>query len=85
MSVLYVVLPIALLLLAGAIAAYAWAARRGQFDDLKTPAIRALHDDDLPHPNSPQRITGRTLGVLSFPALHRPTDQGAKARTERPD
>lgn len=45
MSVLYVVLPIALLLLAGAIAAYAWAARRGQFDDLKTPAIRALHDD----------------------------------------
>ncbi|HOX20266.1 MAG TPA: cbb3-type cytochrome oxidase assembly protein CcoS [Gemmatimonadales bacterium] len=46
MSVLYVVLPIALLLLAGAIAAYAWAARRGQFDDLKTPAIRALHDDD---------------------------------------
>ena len=48
MSVLYVVLPIALLLLAGAIAAYAWAARRGQFDDLKTPAIRALHDDATP-------------------------------------
>lgn len=48
MSVLYVVLPIALVLLAGAIAAYAWAARRGQFDDLKTPAIRALHDDDHP-------------------------------------
>ena len=48
MSVLYVVLPIALLLLAGAIAAYAWAARRGQFDDLKTPAIRALHDADPP-------------------------------------
>jgi cbb3-type cytochrome oxidase maturation protein len=47
-SVLYVVLPIALVLLAGAIAAYAWAARRGQFDDLTTPAIRALHDDDLP-------------------------------------
>jgi cbb3-type cytochrome oxidase maturation protein len=45
-SVIYVVLPIALVLLAGAIAAYAWAARRGQFDDLKTPAMRALHDDD---------------------------------------
>ncbi len=50
MSVLYVVLPIALLLLAGAIAAYAWAARRGQFDDLTTPAVRALHDDDPPLP-----------------------------------
>lgn len=46
MSVIYLVLPIALLLLAGAVAAYAWAARRGQFDDLETPAMRALHDDD---------------------------------------
>ncbi len=46
MSVIYVVLPIAMLLLAGAIAAYAWAARKGQFDDLETPAMRALHDDD---------------------------------------
>ena len=54
MSVLYVVLPIALLLLAGAIAAYAWAARRGQFDDLKTPGIRALHDDD-PTPKAPTK------------------------------
>jgi cbb3-type cytochrome oxidase maturation protein len=47
-SVIYVVLPIALVLLGGAIGAYAWAARRGQFDDLKTPALRALHDDDAP-------------------------------------
>jgi cbb3-type cytochrome oxidase maturation protein len=47
-SVLYVVLPIAMLLLAGAIAAYAWAARKGQFDDLETPAMRALHDDEKP-------------------------------------
>ena len=53
MSVIYLVLPIALLLLAGAIAAYAWAARRGQFDDLKTPAMRALDDDDArPRPPS---------------------------------
>ena len=48
MSVIFVVLPIALVLLAGAIAAYAWAARHGQFDDLTTPALRALHDDDTP-------------------------------------
>lgn len=48
MSVVYLVLPIALLLLGGAIGAYVWAARRGQFDDLTTPAIRALHDDDPP-------------------------------------
>ena len=29
-----------------AVGAFAWAARRGQFDDLETPAIRMLHDDD---------------------------------------
>jgi cbb3-type cytochrome oxidase maturation protein len=51
-SVIFVVLPIALVLLAGAIAAYAWAARHGQFDDLTTPAMRALHDDDGP-PQTP--------------------------------
>ena len=50
MSVLYVVLPLALVLLAGAIAAYSWAARRGQFDDLTTPAVRALHDDEPTEP-----------------------------------
>jgi cbb3-type cytochrome oxidase maturation protein len=45
-SVVFVVLPIAMVLLAGAIGAYAWAARHGQFDDLTTPAMRALDDDD---------------------------------------
>jgi cbb3-type cytochrome oxidase maturation protein len=54
-SVVFVVLPIALVLLAGAIAAYAWAARRGQFDDLTTPAVRALHDDEAPPPAGPDR------------------------------
>jgi cbb3-type cytochrome oxidase maturation protein len=46
MSVVFVVLPLALLVVLGAVAAFAWAARRGQFDDLETPAIRMLHDED---------------------------------------
>lgn len=50
MSVLFLVLPLALLLVGAAIAAFVWAARRGEFDDLTTPAIRALHDDDPPPP-----------------------------------
>ena len=45
MTVLYVVVPVALVLVLGAIAAYVGAARRGQFDDLVTPALRVLHDD----------------------------------------
>ena len=46
MSVIYIVLPLALVIVAVAVAAFVWAARRGQFDDLDTPGMRMLHDDD---------------------------------------
>ncbi len=46
MSVLFVLIPLAFLILIVAIGAYVWAARKGQFDDLDTPAVRALHDDE---------------------------------------
>jgi cbb3-type cytochrome oxidase maturation protein len=45
MSALFVVLPLAVLLSGFAAAAFAWATRRGQFDDLDTPAVRLLTDD----------------------------------------
>lgn len=45
MRVLYVILPLALVIVFAAVVAFVWAARRGQFDDLDTPAMRALHDD----------------------------------------
>lgn len=45
MSVLFLVLPLALLLVGAAVWAYVWSARGGQFDDLDTPAVRLLHDD----------------------------------------
>lgn len=45
MSVIFLVLPLALIIVAAAVVAFAWATRRGQFDDLDTPPIRALHDD----------------------------------------
>ena len=46
MSVIYILLPVASLLAAGGVAAFIWAVRRGQFDDLDTPAVRMLHDDE---------------------------------------
>lgn len=48
MSVLYIVLPLALLVVSVAVGAFIWATRRGQFDDLDTPAVRMLHDDSDP-------------------------------------
>lgn len=53
MSVLYLVLPLALLIIGVAVAGFVWAARRGQFDDLTTPGMRVLHDDDPPPPRPP--------------------------------
>ncbi len=45
MSVLYVALPAALLLGAAAMLACVACIRRGQFDDLETPAVRMLIDE----------------------------------------
>ena len=45
MSVIYIVIPLALIVVGVAVAAFLWAAKRGQFDDLETPAVRVLHED----------------------------------------
>jgi cbb3-type cytochrome oxidase maturation protein len=50
MSVLFIVVPLALFVVLAAVAAYVWSARGGQFDDLDTPAVRMLHDDDATAP-----------------------------------
>ncbi len=55
MSVLYIVVPVALLIVAVAVAAFVWATNRGQFDDLDTPAMRMLHDDDERKPARPSK------------------------------
>jgi cbb3-type cytochrome oxidase maturation protein len=59
MSVLYIVLPLALLIAAAAVIAFIWATRSGQFDDLDTPAFRMLHDD-LPEKNDGNAAEGRS-------------------------
>ena len=46
MSVLYVLLPAALLFAGAAVAVFVWAVRSGQFDDLVTPGLRILGEDD---------------------------------------
>ncbi len=55
MSVIYIVVPLALLVVGAAVAAFVWAANRGQFDDLETPAVRMLHDDEQRTPPATKR------------------------------
>lgn len=43
--ILLMLIPLSLVLLAAAIGAFVWAVRKGQFDDMDTPALDILHDD----------------------------------------
>jgi cbb3-type cytochrome oxidase maturation protein len=71
MDILYLLIPLALVLLVIAIAAFVWASRSGQFDDLEGPAHRILMDDDDP------RIPGRRSGEDDKPdATERDLKQG---------
>ena len=53
MNILLVMIPLSLLLLAAAVWAFVWAVRRGQVEELDTPAIDILRED--PHERS-QRL-----------------------------
>jgi len=53
MTVLFVVLPLAVALSALAALAFVWATRSGQFDDLDTPAVRVLCDDEPAQSSKP--------------------------------
>jgi cbb3-type cytochrome oxidase maturation protein len=48
MNVLVYLIPLALALGALGLAAFLWAMKTGQFDDLDGAAWRAISDDDLP-------------------------------------
>lgn len=46
MSILLMLIPLSLLFVGLAVAAFAWAVRRGQFDDLDTAALDILAQHD---------------------------------------
>jgi cbb3-type cytochrome oxidase maturation protein len=51
MTVIFMVLPLALLFSGAAVAAFLWSARNGQLDDLDTPPLRVLMDEARPGTN----------------------------------
>ena len=52
MNILLLLIPLSLLLLGVAVWIFVWAVRRGQFEDLDTPALDILHDDE--HERAPR-------------------------------
>jgi cbb3-type cytochrome oxidase maturation protein len=59
MNILLLLIPLSLLLVGVAAWAFAWAVRRGQFDDLDTPAIDILREDDDHDPHDRSDIGTR--------------------------
>jgi cbb3-type cytochrome oxidase maturation protein len=55
-DILYLLIPLSAVLVAVMVAAFLWAVRSGQFDDLEGPAHRILLDDD--EQPAPPRIDG---------------------------
>jgi cbb3-type cytochrome oxidase maturation protein len=53
METIFVLLPVALLIAGVALAFFVWAVRSGQYDDLETPPVRMLFDDE-PVPPRPR-------------------------------
>jgi len=45
-SVMFILLPLALVFAAAALGVFIWAALSGQYDDVHTPAVRILYDDE---------------------------------------
>ncbi len=50
MNILFVLIPLGVMLLGVAVAAFIWAVGNGQYDDLDSPAWRILLDDERKPP-----------------------------------
>ena len=62
MSMIYVLIPLAIVLLALAVWALFWAIRSGQFDDLDSQAWSVVLDDDSKPPGDPDDMGGDEPG-----------------------
>ncbi len=81
MNIIYFLMPLALTLAGLFVLGFAFAAARGQYDDLETPAHRILLDDETATSNSasqrtPKNRLGNDLAITSIETLksdHRET------------
>ena len=74
MTILYLLIPLGLILLACAIAAFFWATRSGQFDDLESPAWSVVLDDD----RQPRSESARRGGASADPSPPNAREQEAE-------
>jgi cbb3-type cytochrome oxidase maturation protein len=69
-NVIFILIPLGLILLGIAVAAFFWAIRSGQYDDLESPGWNILLDDDRAPPDVAS--AGDILSNESHPVEKRP-------------
>ena len=81
MNILLFLVPLSLVLLAAAVWAFMWAVRRGQFDDMDTPAIDILRDD--PH-ERPRQLSpsAAVAGAATATGVEASTQQRSGAHAD---
>jgi cbb3-type cytochrome oxidase maturation protein len=78
---IFVLLPLALLIAAIAVGFFIWAAKTGQFDDLETPAVRILFDDEEPRRPAPASASPAPAGNAGTPPpAHAPSTKAESTR-----
>jgi len=65
MSIIFFMIGISLLLALGFLGAFIWSMRSGQQDDLYTPALRMLLDDDAPSDQTPASQPSKSRNKLA--------------------
>ncbi|MFN4244372.1 MAG: cbb3-type cytochrome oxidase assembly protein CcoS [Tepidisphaerales bacterium] len=80
MSVLFIVLPLAIVMAGVALVAFLLSVKRGQFDDLDTPAVRMLFDEESD--GATERRSDEATKRLRDGATERLSDGATKGRSD---
>jgi cbb3-type cytochrome oxidase maturation protein len=66
---LYLLIPVSVLLSVVALALFLWAMLTGQFDDLETPAMRILFEEEAPPGKNPIAAAAPAGGQTALPEI----------------
>ena len=74
MTILYLLIPLAVVLMVVAIVFFVWTVKSGQYEDMEGPAFRILMDDDDPMIPGNARRRQRDAGRSSSPSRSDPEE-----------
>lgn len=75
MNVLYFLVPLALILAGIGVGAFIWSVRSGQFEDVETPGLRVLFDEE--------RLTSESSHGVGHHQGHQPRSPEDGVQTEK--